>query len=240
MTSQRDDELDPDAMMASLGLGVDDGPLPELGSLDELKKRLHGDLDEKQGGFRGKSSVARSWPLGVAVLVGIGFAFALSPAALNPLALASVVAAGLAAACAFVAVLLAPSSPGRGERVALVSLVAGGLALGLQMASGLGGASTWSDALPGSFKCSGMLLAGTAVPLLLLVAWMRRSGLPVRALHAAGVAVAAFALGGLGTFRHCAPLETWHTLFAHLVAPAVGATVVAWVMYRLMQRRLDS
>jgi hypothetical protein len=94
------------------------------------------------------------------------------------------------------------------------------------------------EALPGSFKCFGMLLVGSAVPLLVLALWLRRSGLPVRALHAAGLSVAAFALGGLGVFRHCAPVETWHTLFAHLIGPALGATIVAALLYRLLQRRM--
>ena len=240
MTSHSDDELNPEELMASLGLDTDDGELPELGSLDDMKKRLHADLEAKQGGFRERGGAARAWPVGVAILAGLGFAAALSPASLSPLALASVLAAGVAAACAFVAVLLSPGQPGKGERIALLSLAAGVVALGLQTASGLGGSASWSDALPGSVKCSGMLFAGTSIPLLILVAWMRRSGMPVRALHAAGVAVAAFALGGLGIFRFCAPVETWHTLFAHLFAPAVGATLVAVVMYRLMQQRLDS
>lgn len=237
MTSRAEDPT-PEELFADLGLDAgDEAELPPLEGLDALKSRIHEDLEEKQGPFRERGFVARAWPVAMAVVAGLAFAVALSPASLNALAMLSVAGAGASAALAFAAVVLAPSRPGRAELVALAGIGLGVVALALQVWSGIGGERAWLDALPGSFKCFGVLLVGTAGPLLVLALWLRHSGLPVRALHAAGLSVAAFALGGLGVFRHCAPLETWHTLFAHLVGPVAGATIVAALLYRLLQRR---
>jgi hypothetical protein len=240
VTSQGDGEGAPEELLEAFGAG-DDGEQPavDLGSLDQLKARIHDDMKKTQGGFREQGVAARAWPVAVATVLGVGFALSLSPASLSSLAVASVAGAAVAAALAIAAVLVAPMKPGLGERLALGGLGAGVVALGLQVLSGLGGQGAWADALAGSARCSGVMLLGAAAPLVLLALWVRRSGLPLRALHAAGLAVAAFAFGGLGIFRHCAPLETWHTLFAHLVAPATGATVAALLLYRFMQRRLD-
>lgn len=240
MTTRDDEDLAlDDELRAQLGLDDDDAPpAMELPALDSLKARIHRDLDEKQGSFRDAAPAARVWPVALALVLGAAFVVALSPATLGGLSLASVVVAGLAATLAIAGIALSPSRPGLGERVALAGLVVGGVALALQVAGGLGGHAPLGDALVGSAKCSAVMFVGAGVPLIVLAAWVRRSGLPLRALHATGLAVSAFALASVGVFRHCAPVETWHTLFAHLAAPALGVAAAAALLYRLLQRRL--
>ncbi len=214
----------------------DDGPLPA--DLDELRARIGADLDKTQGPFRRRGAFARAWPVALAALAGAAFTLALSPASLSwALALASWLA-GAAGAVALSSILVCPSKPGRGERLARLSLLLGGLALGLQAYGGLAeGGPGLVGSLPGALRCGGVFLVGGAVPLLALGWMLRRSGLPVRRTHAAALAVAAFALSGLGVWRHCAPPNGWHVALAHLALPLAVTAVATTLLFWLLARR---
>jgi hypothetical protein len=238
MSSERDDE-DPADLLAAFGVADDDAPVDvNPADFSSVHDRIRADLDDQQGPWRRMGWSARAWPVALALFCGGAFAFVLAPAQLGPLAIASCALAGLTAALAFISVLLAPTGPALGEKLALSALVSGAAALTTQLFSGLGGSQGLVEAMPSSLGCGGLVLAGAAVPLVLLGWTARRSGLPLRALHAGGLVAAAFALGGLGIFRHCAPLETWHTVVGHLLIPAAAATVIAVLLYRLLPRRM--
>jgi hypothetical protein len=229
---------DPAELLSSLGVEQGDAPPVDMEAFASVRDRINADLHARQGPWRDMGWSARAWPIGAAALVGVAFLFALKPAALEPAGVISCVLAGVTAGLALFSLLLSPAGPALGEKLALSALVSGAAALGVQVYSGLGGGMALADALPGSFRCGGMLTAGAVVPLLLLVWALKRSGLPMRVLHAGALAAAAFSLAGMGIFRHCAGFQTWHTVVAHLVIPVVGATVVAALMYRLMQRQM--
>lgn len=206
-------------------------------ALADVRARIRADLEERQGRWHKEGAVARAWPVALTALAGSGFILALSPASLSlPLALACALA-GAAAAVALASILVCPSKPGRGERLARISLVVGVLALVVQALGGLSGDGPGLvRSLPGALRCGGVFLVGGAVPLLALGWMLRRSGLPVRKTHAAALAVAAFALSGLGVWRHCAPPNGWHVAVAHLALPAavtaLAGAVVFWVLAR--------
>lgn len=210
-------------------------------ALDELRARICADLEERQGHWHQAGALARGWPVGLAALAGSAFILALSPASLSlPLALACALA-GVAAAVALASILVCPSKPGRGERLAQLSLAVGVLALVVQGVGGLtGDGPGLVGSLAGAARCGGVFVVGGAVPLLALGWMLRRSGLPVRKTHAAALAVAAFALSGLGVWRHCAPPNGWHVAVAHLALPAavtaLAAAVVFWVLARRRAR----
>lgn len=214
----------------------EDAGLPP--ALADVRARIAADLDERQGRWHEASAVARAWPVALAAIAGTGFILTLSPASLSlPLALACALA-GTAAVVALASILVCPSKPGRGERLAQVSLVVGVLALGVQAFGGLvDGGPGLVRSLPGVLRCGGVFLVGGAIPLVALGWMLRRSGLPVRKTHAAALAVAAFALSGLGVWRHCAPPNGWHVAVAHLALPVAVTALAALVVFWLLARR---
>lgn len=253
------DRLEPEAGIARLLGGADgvDGSRPAkaredtredtaedseaLPALDDVRARICADLDARQGGWQRAGLVTRAWPVALAALAGSAFILALSPASLSlPLAIACVLA-GAAAAVALSSILVCPSKPGRGERLAQVALGLGALALAVQAVGGLSGEGPGLvRSLAGALRCGGVFVVGGAVPLLLLGWMLRRSGLPVRKLHAAALAVAAFALSGLGVWRHCAPPSGWHVALAHLALPAAVTALAAAAVFWLLARRRAS
>lgn len=206
-------------------------------AFDDVRARIGADLDERQGSWRKQSALARYWPVALAALAGAAFALALSPASLSaPLALACALA-GAAGAVALASILVSPSKPGRGERFAQLSLGLGVVALGLQAYGGLAeGGAGFVRCLPGALRCGSVFLVGGAIPLLALVFMLRRSGLPVRKTHAAALAVAAFAMSGLGVWRHCAPPDSWHVAVAHLALPLGATSATAFAVFWLLAR----
>lgn len=208
-------------------------------ALDDVHARIRADLEERQGSWQRANPLARVWPVALAALAGSAFILALSPATLSlPLALACALA-GTAAAVAFASIFISPTKPGRGERLAQLSLGLGALALGVQAVGGLGSAGPgFVRSLPGMLRCGSYFLAGGALPLLLLGWMLFRSGLPVRKTHAAALAVAAFAISGLGVWRHCAPPNGLHVAVVHLALPAgVTAAAAAAIFWGLARRR---
>lgn len=238
MTTPPEDPRDDPELARLLDGGERPDPDLPLPALDDVRARICADLDQRQGSFREQNVFARAWPVGFAALFGGSFALALSPASLS---LALAIACGLAGAAgavALVSILVSPSKPGRGERLAQLSLALGILALGVQAFGGLiASGPGFVHSLPGALRCGSVFLIGGAVPLLALGFMLRRSGLPVRKTHAAALAVAAFALSGLGVWRHCAPPDGWHVAVAHLALPLAATSAAAFVVFWLLARR---
>lgn len=215
-------EDDPRRLLKALGFDVPagEGPSDAAAALSGLRAQIGADLEEKQGAWRRQAAWMRHGPAMLAALCGVAYVLALRPAHLTPLLAVACVAAGVAAALAFAAVVIAPSRPGRGEQLAGITLLVAAGALALEAV----GAFKQGDigfSLASTLRCSGMFIVGASAPLGLLWLGLSRSRLPVRRRHHAALASAALAVGGLGVWRHCAPNDLWHMLSAHVALPAV-------------------
>jgi hypothetical protein len=246
VSDKRDDAEDPAAFLSELGFerpgdkpeSEGDAPVEMPAALADVRARISKDLEETQGSWHRQSFFARYWPMLAAALIGVLFIFGLQPASLTPLLLFSVVAASFAGLLAFGSVAVAPNRPGTGERLGQFAIGAGVIALGLQAAGGMkAGGGDPMGSLHGVLRCGGLMYAGALIPIVLLVFGLRRSGLPVRSVHAIGLSLAAFAVSGLALWRHCAPPEdAWHVFLAHLLLPSAGAGIVAFFVFRFCRR----
>lgn len=206
--------------------------------LADVREQICADLEERQGRWRETPLLVRGLPVALATLGGAAFTLALSPASLSLPLIGACALAGAAGAVALASILVCPSKPGRGERLAQLSLLFGGLALALQAYGGLAeGGPGLVRSLAGVMRCGGVFLVGGVVPLLALAWMLKRSGLPVRRMHAAALALAAFAMSGLGVWRHCAPPSTWHVALAHLALPVAITGLAAAALFWLLARR---
>lgn len=229
---------DPRRLLLEVGVAPPDDDTPDpsaLSALDALKARIEGDLEATQGHYRSSGPVARYGPALLAAGVGGAYVFALRPATLTPLLLAACVAAALAAALAFGGVVVAPSRPGFGERLSWAGIGVALVALGLE---GVGGFRLGDAGFAplSALRCSVVFTVGSGAPLALLLFGLRRSGLPVRRLHALGLCAAALAVGGLGVWRHCAPADHLHTAVVHLALPALLLPLLFGLVTRLSRR----
>lgn len=219
----------PDDLLRALGL---DEPTPgvDVGVLGQIKR----DLKARQGPHRRRTLAQKIWPVLLAAVVGAVLFVVLAP---NPAAgtwhfLASGLA-GLAGWLCLMAAAVAPDKPATGERVALFGLVA---AAGALVVEGALAAQMTRVGLDMGLTCAVTAIVAGVVPMGLVLFAIKRSGLPLRALHAAAVVGAGLALSGASVWLHCAADNLWHLLSGHMVLPALVAAALAVLVFRLLNR----
>ena len=137
--------------------------------------------------------------------------------------------AALAGALALFAVACAPEQPGRGERLARISMVLGGIGLALEVLFSLANeAPTPGD----DVRCVLAIAGGAILPAVLLTVGLKLSGAPVRRAHALAVGVAGALSASAAVWVHCPGTAVGHVLGAHVALPiglvlAVGLLVAA-------------
>jgi len=223
----------PEEFFASLGLGLPSAD-EDVGALDALRDQLKRDLADKQGPHRERSALARRWPFFLAALAGAIFATVYRPMEGASVAvIAAEVIAGIAGLVCLVAAAIAPDRPGASERVARGGLALAVLALGAQAFM----ARDWSrEMVDAGIKCGVAVFAFGLIPLALGFFGLKRSGLPVRSLHAVALVVSAFAMTGASVLSHCPMTNLWHVLGGHVALPTVLAAL-AWLgVYRMFVR----
>jgi hypothetical protein len=228
----------PSDLLASLGLESGDvGPsssLPPASGLDEVRARIAADLVDRQGPWRARSTIAKVAPFAVAFVIGLLLFVVLRPApgALVTKVLASVLAA-LSGVAALVAVALAPARPALGERLALGALSIGAVALVVE---------GWlASAMPTDIDlglvCFAVTLAGGLVPVAIVTATLRASGLPVRRLHALAATTAGLALAGAAVWLHCPAERLFHLVVGHMALLVIALVVVGVLLSRWLTRQ---
>lgn len=223
----------PEDFFAALGLDAPELPADTSG-LDEMRAKLKADLDKTQGPHRSRSPLARYWPFGLAAVAGAVFAVIFPPMeGATAAVIAAEVIAGLAGLVCLAAAAIAPQKPGASENVARIGLALAVLALGAQAYM----AKDWSrEMIDAGLKCGVAVTLTGSLPLLLGFWGLKRSGLPVRSIHAAALTVAALAMTGASVLSHCPLANFWHVLSGHIALPATVAAVLSFVLYQVFVR----
>lgn len=209
----------------------------QLAGLEDIKASMITHMDDSQGRWRRRSALGRYWPFVLAALFGAGFIASTSKGMLNPVLIAAIICAGVTAVVCLSAVLLAPTHPGLSERVAVGGILLSLLGFGLELWGGVvltGGSSEFH--LSDTLKCSGTMTMMFVVPLGVLMYAMRRTGLPVRFLHAAALTTGALSLAAVSTWKACTPDDILHISLGHIAAPALFIPVVGLIAWRLTRR----
>jgi hypothetical protein len=229
---------DPAVLLEELGLprAGDGEPAPPTAELDDVRARIHDDLERTQGPWRARSWASRLWPAATALALGGVLLFVWPAGALDgrPLVAAAAVTGTLAVLLTILAATAAPERPGLAERLSLAGLALGLLALGWEAALGLLSPTTSFTALS-AVKCGGMMLALAAAPLVPLGFNLWRSRCPARPLHVAAAIAAATAAAGVAMWRHCAADERLHILLAHVALPALLVVGLGILLYTQLQ-----
>lgn len=208
-----------------------------LKGLDDIKSELMGHMDQGQGRWRSRSALGKYWPFVLAALFGAGFIASTSKGMLNPVLIAAIACAGVTAVVCLSAVLLAPTHPGLSERVAMGGILLSLVAFGLELWGGFvltGGSSEFH--LSHTLKCSGKMTMMFVIPLVVLMYAMRRTGLPVRFLHAAALTAGAVSLAAVSSWKACTPDDIVHIGLGHIAAPALFIPVVGLIAWRVTRR----
>ena len=209
----------------------------QLAGLESVKADMLADINESQGEWRSRTALGRYWPFVLAALFGAGFIASTSKGMLNPILIAAIACAGVSAVVCLSAVLLAPTHPGMSERVAMGGILLALVAFGLELWGGFvltGGSSEFHLSM--TLKCTGRMTAMFMVPLGVLIFAMRRTGLPVRFLHAAALTTGALSLAAVSSWKACTPDDIVHISLGHIAAPALFIPVVGLIAWRLARR----
>jgi hypothetical protein len=198
--------------------GAGDGD--DVAGLSPAFDAIVADLDGAQARWRARPLLVRVAILAIpAIVVVVSTLMMLT--ALRGMT-ASVWCAASASALALVGVVLAPSRPALGERLAQVATVVAIVAFAIEL----------STMRPGSDDMGiGCLSATTVVAMVassLTMIGIAASGLPLRLWHRIGLGVVAVLGGCTAVWHHCAADQLLHTLVGHGVGPIVvlGALVV--------------
>jgi hypothetical protein len=206
----------------------------ELPGLDALEARLVNDLVATQGAARATPTTTALrivLPLVVVVCTALYVLPALRGVS------ASVVVVGLATVCALAGLAVAPARPGRGERLAQLSVVVAVVGFALELArtvpGGMAGAGTCFT-MTGSVGLVAVVAAGLGVS---------ASGLPLRLWHGVGLGIVGILGACTAVWHHCESDALGHVMLAHVVGPlalvVVVVTVARWLVSRAAQRPLS-
>jgi hypothetical protein len=205
-------------------------------ALAALRQKVQADMSATQGPWRTSSMLKRYWPMGVALLAGLAFVFAMPHQQLNGVLSAAIIFAALTAMVCFCAVLMAPTHPARSERVAVGGIALAVISFGLQIYGGsLQGGESFHLGM--ALQCSSKLALGSAIPLALLVYGLRRTGFPVRALHAMALTAASLSLAGVGIWWACAPDEPLHFTLSHVAVPVILIPLAGLLVWKLARAK---
>lgn len=199
-----------------------------LAGLDAVRKRIADDLESTQGAWRRQPAWRRFAPLTAAALAGFAFAtWGLVRGAAAPGAWLALLASGLALG----SLAAAPTTPSRAERIAMVALVLGVVALIVEALT-----KAAAVALPGSdLKCASVIGAGALLPIALVVLHLKLARTPARALHVVGVIGAGMLASMAAVWAECSATELAHVLRSHLAAPIAVAVVLFFIVRPLLR-----
>jgi hypothetical protein len=229
---------DPSEAMASLGISLDESAAPDMSALDALKAQLHKDLDDKQGPFRRAGAVGRYWPFALALAFGAFSMVLLKPIHAGDLSrMLAGLFAGLSGVTCLIAAAWAPTRPGRGEQIATVGLLLGGVAI---VVEGVVASAMPGEAFELGGTCAATMVAIATAPIVALFFGIKRAGLPVRRRHAAGMAVAALAMSGATVWMHCPADNAVHLFAGHMGIPLVIAIGLSVGLFHLFAPRQTS
>jgi uncharacterized membrane protein YdcZ (DUF606 family) len=230
----------PTDVLHALGLEPSDvGPsstMPPAEGFDDVRARIAAELETRQGPWRARSATARLAPFMAALAFGLLFFVVVRPApGADATRLVASLFAALAGVLALVAIAMATTRPALGERLSLAALVAGAGALVVE--------GTLALSMPGDaelgFVCFAMTLIGGLLPIVVVVATLRVSGLPVRRLHALSATMTGLALAGAAVWLHCPAEKMFHLVVGHMALPTLAIVCSAFFIARWLVRRRD-
>lgn len=212
-------------------LGLSDEPAPGLA---DVASQIRQDMRARQGPHRKRTVMQKLWPMTLAAAVGALLFMVLAPSpSAGPLHFAASGLAALAGLLCLLAAAVAPDQPAAGERVALGGVLAALCAL---VVEGVLAAQMPQLGFNAGLKCAMVSVVTGLLPMGLVLFAIKRSGLPVRPLHATAIVLAALSLSGASVWLHCSAQDFWHMMSGHVLLPTVVAGALAVLFFRWLNR----
>lgn len=226
-----------DPQLEGVARGATQDPSPDaMAQLEALQARIAGEMKTQQGPWRDMPFLGRFWPMLLALVFGIIMVIVFPMGQLTLWFTAACISAAIATFICFASVFWTTTRPKLSERLSIV----GGVVALIALACELGGAFAVNHGhfdLVMTLKCGGMNAVFSLVPLALLIFGLRRSGFPVRALHAAALTAAAMTLASVGIWKKCTPDDSIHLAFGHVLVPALIFPLAAIVVWKLTRQK---
>ena len=224
----------PDEVMRSLG--VDPGACPGA-ALDHIRASIAADLEKTQGPYRKKSTLSKMWPAFAALVLGAASFFVLSPSpTAGPVGFLVTIIAFAGAFICLCAAALAPAMPGRAEIMSMVGIVVESGAVLVEVWIAV---SMPAPAVEMGIPCGLFTFALGLFPIGALWVALKKSGLPVRRLHAIALTIAGIAMSGAAVWLHCPADNAWHLLVGHVTLPVIAVIGLSLLAHRLLIRTAD-